>query len=337
MTKFQKLKFVFCIIALIITVISCLVPFVWMTTAQADEIVTTSSYTSSTYSILCYSVISGSTLPSLIGSLGLTTFKFTLKQGGVGIEVTLGLNDNTVFCPVNAPTTGINGNFVSFPFEDTCGIYDTGTEELYYGLLPFVVNYPTNWSSRFSTSADLVPNYITFSIRDKVEGKYFYQFFQGNSVVSLPSDAYYSEFVVTIGLKQGDDDAVIDILFPCYLDSSSITYLFESGELFTVIPVDSNTYDNGYNKGFNDGINTESSRVNTTSASYLAGKNKGYSEGVNDSGQYTFFSLISSVVDVPIKAFVGLLDFNLFGIDMSSFYLSLFTLCIIIAIVKMLL
>lgn len=336
-----KMKVAFCIIAVILTVISCVVPFVWMTTAQADEIVTTSSYTSSTYTIICSSINIASTPPMLNDGIDLTTFKFTLRQGGVGIEVTLGLKDNTVMCPVNAPTTGTNGNYVSFPFEDTCGIYEIDTDEVYDGLYPFVVNYPTNWSSRFPTSADLVPNYITFSIREKVQGKYYYQVFKGNSVVTIPYEAYFSEFVVTIGLKQGDDDAMIDISFPCYLDSGSVTSAFEFGELFSMIPSDSVSYDNGYNngysKGYKEGKQFEYSHVNPDSASYIEGKSKGYSIGVNDAGNYTFFSLISSVVDVPIKALVGLLDFNLFGIDMSSLYLSLFTLCIIIAIVKMLL
>ena len=337
MTKSQKMKVAFCIIAVILTVISCVVSFVWMS-VQADEVVTTSSYTSSTFPILFNSVYYLNSAWTMQDMVNLTGFSFTLKQGGEGIFVTLGLQGNTTLCPVDASSTG---GYETFTSERDISYFNFVNDENELGdYLPFVVSYPTNWSLRFPTSDSLIPSYISFSVEPKIEGSYHYKVFRGSNVEEIPYDVYFTEFVVTIGLKEGDDDAMIVIRFPFYSDVS-ISSGFNSGIFTTVIPGESQTYNDGYNKGYNVGYDNgkyiESTRVNESSASYIAGKNKGYSEGVNDAGNYTFFSLISSVVDVPIKALVGLLDFNLFGIDMSSLYLSLFTLCIIIAIVKMLL
>ena len=52
-------------------------------------------------------------------------------------------------------------------------------------------------------------------------------------------------------------------------------------------------------------------------------------------GPYTFSALVSSVVDAPIKAITGLLNFEIFGVNLKSFMLSLFTLAVVIAIVKL--
>lgn len=87
-------------------------------------------------------------------------------------------------------------------------------------------------------------------------------------------------------------------------------------------------YDNGQAFGFNQGYTD----------GRLFGKEEGYQlgyqAGVEGANKYSFFSLISAVVDAPIQALTGLLDFNVFGYDMKNFYLSIFTVCIIVTILK---
>lgn len=104
-------------------------------------------------------------------------------------------------------------------------------------------------------------------------------------------------------------------------------------------------YDSGYNAGQSAGIEqgkTDAFKtVNTSSASYQAG----YSKGVNSAGNYTFLSLISAVIDAPIRAFFGytengvthpgLFSLNILGFDMSALILSMFTACVIIMIIKL--
>lgn len=91
----------------------------------------------------------------------------------------------------------------------------------------------------------------------------------------------------------------------------------------------------GYAEGKQDGI--------------AIGKGQGYEEGVRDANDYTFFSLVSSFFDAPIKVILGdfdattgqrvggLLNFDLLGVNISSFLLAIFTICIIIAVIKLVL
>ena len=75
-----------------------------------------------------------------------------------------------------------------------------------------------------------------------------------------------------------------------------------------------------YKRGYEDGQNV--------------GYTNGYNDGLNDSNQYSFTSLIGAVIDVPVQTFLGLFDFELLDVNMASFFLSLLTLAVILAIVK---
>lgn len=61
----------------------------------------------------------------------------------------------------------------------------------------------------------------------------------------------------------------------------------------------------------------------------------GYRAGLVDDNPYTFRGLISAVLDVPVETITGLLDFDILGVNMKGLYLSLFTLALIIAIIKL--
>lgn len=77
----------------------------------------------------------------------------------------------------------------------------------------------------------------------------------------------------------------------------------------------------GYNNGFNAG-QTE-------------GFNAGYVEGLNTGSNFTFNSLISSVIDVPVRTFTNLFDFDLLGVNLASFFYALLTMCVVIVILKL--
>lgn len=99
---------------------------------------------------------------------------------------------------------------------------------------------------------------------------------------------------------------------------------------------DNEYYNYGYNTGLAEGYDT--GYDNGSSAGYsqglTAGYNNGYIAGTNDSGTYTFFSLISSVIDAPLSTLVGLLNFEILGFNIKNLLLSLMTLGLIIAIVR---
>lgn len=80
----------------------------------------------------------------------------------------------------------------------------------------------------------------------------------------------------------------------------------------------------GYNQGYSKGLaqgNTE-------------GFNEGYIEGLNTSNEFTFNSLISSVIDVPVRTFTSLFDFDLLGVNLAGFFYALLTFCAVIVIFK---
>lgn len=87
-----------------------------------------------------------------------------------------------------------------------------------------------------------------------------------------------------------------------------------------------------YNAGYSAGIDNANNTVRIGSASY----NAGYSNGINDADSYSFTSLVSSVIDAPVKAFRGLLNFEILGVNVSAFVLGLFSVGLLIAVFKFL-
>ena len=96
-------------------------------------------------------------------------------------------------------------------------------------------------------------------------------------------------------------------------------------------------YSQGYSQGVVDGYQnglTDGEKVGYDKG-YMYGENVGYNRGVGDSGEYTFLGLFTAVVDAPIKAFLGLLDFEILGMDMQKFFLSILTAALCIAVYRL--
>ena len=108
-------------------------------------------------------------------------------------------------------------------------------------------------------------------------------------------------------------------------------------------------YGEGYRQGQDDILNNtdyrsseyQRGRENGLTEGELIGHNLGYNEGyqqaITENTDYSFKGLITSVIDVPIYTIFGLLDFNLLGVNMKSLFLSLFTIVIVIFIVRLVL
>lgn len=105
------------------------------------------------------------------------------------------------------------------------------------------------------------------------------------------------------------------------------SYEFSFNDFYVYVFNDySSAYDSGYIKGYSD----------AETDYYLPRYDLGYSDGFNAgaSGQYSFFALISAVVETPINAVLGMLDFNFLDINLKSFFLSVFTIALIIMILR---
>lgn len=64
------------------------------------------------------------------------------------------------------------------------------------------------------------------------------------------------------------------------------------------------------------------------------GYEDGYQEGLNDANTYTFSNVIGSLIDGPVNAVMSLFDFEVLGVNLRGFFLSLITCAIVIAIIK---
>lgn len=94
-------------------------------------------------------------------------------------------------------------------------------------------------------------------------------------------------------------------------------------------------YYSGYSDGKTDGLSTGFS--NGYKSGYETGYFNGHVDGVTDSSDYSFNSLIGSVVDVPVKTFSSLFDVELFGFNLKNLFIGLFTACVFLVVIKLIL
>ena len=87
---------------------------------------------------------------------------------------------------------------------------------------------------------------------------------------------------------------------------------------------------NSYAEGQRSIENKYKEGTNAYNEIYQAGWQAGH-----NAPQYDFKYLITAVVDTPVQAFTNLFDFDILGVNMKTFYLSIFTCCVIFVIIKM--
>lgn len=101
-------------------------------------------------------------------------------------------------------------------------------------------------------------------------------------------------------------------------------------------------YDKGYKEGYNNGLKAPNqSQFNEGyEIGKEAGYNNGYARGKADglalADVATFDDLMSSVFDIPVRTFTNLFSFDVLGVNLANFFLSILTLCVVLAVVKML-
>lgn len=119
------------------------------------------------------------------------------------------------------------------------------------------------------------------------------------------------------------DISFINIYSSCSVKSG----LFISGMRvqtrdFNFINASKDSYELGKEHGYSEG--------------YRIGQEIGYANGSKNQGDYTFLGLIGSVVDAPLNSFRQMFDFEILGMNLSGFLLSLFSISLILVVVKLL-
>ena len=99
------------------------------------------------------------------------------------------------------------------------------------------------------------------------------------------------------------------------------------------------TGDQMYSQGYQEGLLANQDNIYNSgyNVGRLEGYDDGYNSGINDSNQYSFYNLFGAVLDAPVKVFSGLFNFNLLGINLLGLITGLFTLAMIILIIKLIL
>lgn len=136
--------------------------------------------------------------------------------------------------------------------------------------------------------------------------------------------------------------------FVCYTDTNSFRYIFflptssidvlSSYRKYYLLNSmdfsDNQIFNQGYQQGLAD--NQQNIYNNGYNAGYDVGFGQGRQDGIVEANDYSFTSLISSVIDVPVKTFLGLFTFDFLGVNLADFLLGLLTFCVIIFVIKLL-
>lgn len=215
-----------------------------------------------------------------------------------------------------------------------------------YGGIPFRTLIPSNTQFTFHFDKIAVADYQSFT------NIYFGYISSSGSFIPIMQLDYNSigtidsgnwslsdssfDFVIPVDIEYFViycdvlPDQSVGILSGLGLQGCYFSYRVFNNDLFV-----SNAYDSGYNAGLTTGKNQ--------------GYQNGYTAGLNAATEndYSFLGLLSSVVQAPITVLVGdydastgqrvggLLNFELLGYNMSTFLMSLFSLAVVICVVRL--
>lgn len=223
------------------------------------------------------------------------------------------------FCTFDTTFGFVTGySFYSIPFDFTGPI---GFQQLVSNAgqdLSPILSYDKSevGPTSFSVGA-VIPHRVKLSL-----SRFSYFFNNGGETVLTPS------FSLELGtgnkaLSLSDTPSQIAPI------SSSSTY---SSQLTPIYVTSDGTF---FNPNL---VYTRQEYLNYGSTQYTLGKNNGYNNGyaagVAAGGNNNFMSLITAVVDAPIKAFTSLLDFDILGYNMKDLALALLTAGLLVAAIR---
>lgn len=306
---------------------------------SADEVITTSDFISSgvMFPSYCMKIENGN-----YSSVGIVSSYFRFALGDNGERVSF-LSSLTGY------SSDLDGFFAdSGTFNNSGRVLDyyvpkNNTFIVYNVLLKHVgvdgsglsfYDFPTYYSDGFVyCSSDFNCNvqsiYISSSLLSPLDDFSISWIFDYNYVKFIDNNGNY--FIFGCSFTNSDNFSQDDVVKLSYQPR---LYFLDNN--FTDNQYYEQGYSDGQSSGFDDG--------------YLKGEEKGYSDGfkngkdegywegkqsVIEGEQYSFTSLITSAIDVPVKTFTSLFNFEILGVNLSGFLLGLFTLSVAIFIIKL--
>lgn len=252
----------------------------------------------------------------------------------------------------------VSNSNISFPDQDTGGIsIDSSYKN--FGIASYRYLYTSNLDRSINSSTPYFsidfPIYptTTISSEDSLVFTYLKQISSSSSGGSVSDYQNGYDNGYNAGYLDGSSNASED----SYNNGYSVGYSagestgYNNGYSAGVTTSQQNSYNAGYNQGktdyINSGYNVGYSRGYDVGYSegnanseqqYNIGKNDGYNLGYNQAiendDRYSFASLLTSAIDVPVNTFRSLFTFDILGVNLSGFFLGLLTCCIVITIVK---
>lgn len=151
----------------------------------------------------------------------------------------------------------------------------------------------------------------------------------GNDTLPLMSGTVYINYIRYYDVNNNYIQFSFPLL-PDYVATDSFDFrTYYITDNFT----DSQIYQQGYKQGLAD--NQQKIYDNGYNAGYDIGFGNGKTTGMAEANDFSFISLIGAVVDVPVQTFLGLFEFELLGINLANFFLSLLTVAVIIFVIKL--
>lgn len=204
---------------------------------------------------------------------------------------------------------------------------------------PFTIDFEDGWYLRQYCSQFIyndTENVLEFDIRF-IFGRVGYSSVREghlNLDISIPDGHSYSRILIPLTSQ------VLTTTGEIYSDKWSESLHFEDMENLYSYGYQTG-FDYGYDDGYEDGESsgyTDGFSAGETQGynnGYNVGKADGFTEGVANANEYSFAGLLGSVIDVPVNAFKSLFNFEILGVNLSSFLMALLTIMIILAVTKL--
>lgn len=265
-----------------------------------------------------------------------SAFKFSPVFGETSLPA-----DNTVFYEgpyMLGNVSSLKGNVV---FNDVAASLSAEKKSWYpssisvgkyvcFGL-PLGATFSPNDTITYKFSSSVATQMMVGVYDSERKIVYFKAFLNNVSNVSFSAFDYRmsndNDRIVFYGFVKDSNAVATDFLVPSGVDTLYVT-TSEGQE--------------SYNSGFNAGVNSVKSQYESQlEAVKENARQKGFAEAQkmfdNGNTDYSFFGLISAVIDAPIKAIRGLLNFDILGVNMFAFVTSLFSLAVILMLIKFIL
>lgn len=235
----------------------------------------------------------------------------------------------SIYGPMQDITTSFQYNYYTVPEKfnfclrgNVNGSYRYTTYSFYAGYVDgFEVSKITSVREEISGVYGWIPQ------TSSITNGYRYSDLQSHDIYFYDSESRFFKF------------SIIEVLsYQNYLSDSNARYM-DRNETIVLKNIffsfeSSDSYLQGKHDGYLEGI-TDKESYGTIN--YRNGYNAGYNNALNSVNDLTFFNLIASVVDVPIRAFTSLFDLNILGVNLTAFFVSILSLILVLKVIGLIL